>query len=1392
MADNQNDGAMKIEKLNGTNYQTWKFNVKLMLMQKELWGIVDGTDVIGDNSETEVLKKKFYARSDKAYSIIALSIETSLQVHIMNTTNPKDAWGILEKQFSFVSITQLVRLTRKFYAASMQEGEDLLRHVTYMTKLAQELRDLKEDINPKKFATVILGSLPSSYDMFVTSLNAREADNLDWESIKGPLVEEFMKRKETKNPANMKADDALFTRGGGGAPRYQQGSRPGNFHRDHMLNNMLSNNNRGNHNRNMNGRNQQSSQKRCFKCGDPTHMARDCNPRNNDIRYDSRNREDVKLANQMGQLTMNSNRYYNDQYPRQQEESRFMNCIENSSINYDLALITGNHVNENSEWFIDSAASKHMTSNKSIITDYTTFDQATEIFLGDDSVILAEGEGTVLLPVYENNQITKLNLHNVLYVPDLSKNLVSVTAMTKTGAEVYFDDKKCMVHKDDKRFVIGHAYHEKLYRMNTKPEYATLASAMVSSELWHKRLGHLNKHYMDQLLHGELATGITYKNTNDVVDCEPCILGKMQRNACPKSSDTHTQYALELVHSDLCGPIQEESFGGSKYILTFTDDFTRYVTVYFLHKKSQVFSYYKQYVTQMENLTGNKLKKIRTDNGGEYTSNQFFDYCKEMGYSREFSVPHTPEQNGVAERLNRTIVEAARSMLIQAKLPISFWAEAISCAVYIRNRSPTAALNNKTPYECWFGQKPDLSNLRVFGCVAYAHVPTVERRKLDPKAVKCIFVGYPEGTKGYRLFNLSSNRFIRSRSVIFHEEKFHDFNTKLESKEWINILPDDDNADEIVTEEQHVNGEEPYEIDVNGEEPYDNNENQIQDNNDRITNNHIESYEESFLKECTNLQKRNRVAPRRLIEDCLITESMTDDDEPKSLQDALKDENWMGAMRSEMNSHAQNVTWELVPRPINKNIVGNRWVFKVKRDPVGTISRHKARLVAQGYSQVHGIDYEEIFSPVAKFATIRTLLAFANINDLEVHQMDVKTAFLNGILDHQIYMEQPKGFVDPVNQDYVCKLNKSIYGLKQSARCWNSTLTDYLISEKYEKCDADDCIYIKYVGNDFIMLAVYVDDVIPISNNLTLLEHEKLKLKQKFDMVDNGNIDYILGMSVKRDRANKLLSITQEYYLINILKRFNMQNCNSCSTPLEMGTRFHKFDEDQDERCDMQLYQQAIGCLTYAAITTRPDISAAVGILSQYMSAPSTHHWSGVKRVLRYIKGTQKSGLIFSINDTNELLGYSDADWAGDTDTRRSTSGYTFHLGQALISWSSRKQATVAKSSTEAEYVALSCATQEAIWLRRLLKNIKYSINSATIINEDNQGAIELSKNPKHHNRTKHIDTSFHFIRERVTTKEIDITYCPSNEMIADIMTKALPKATFEKFRNMLGIGVHN
>ena len=388
-------------------------------------------------------------------------------------------------------------------------------------------------------------------------------------------------------------------------------------------------------------------------------------------------------------------------------------------------------------------------------------------------------------------------------------------------------------------------------------------------------------------------------------------------------------------------------------------------------------------------------------------------------------------------------------------------------------------------------------------------------------------------------------------------------------------------------------------------------------------------------------------------------------------------------------------------------------------------------------------------------------------------------------------MKQPEGFVNSDHPEKVCRLNSSLYGLKQSARCWNLVIDSFLKSKNYKQNAADPCVYYKCEivdGKKIIMIiAVYVDDSILCSNHLDALKVAKKHLSDRFEMDDRGEIHYILGMTVKRDRVNRTLTIDQKCYLQNVLIRFGMEDSKPMSTPLDPDAKFVSLSKDE-EPLDVTLFQAVIGSLNYAAICTRPDLSTAVGMLSKFMQRPGKEHWVGIKRVLRYVQSTLNYGLVFRQSDAFRLQAYSDSDWAGCKDTRKSTSGLVCRLGNCTISWRSKKQPIVALSTTEAEYIALCAATQEVVWLRRLLHGVDRNESGATVVFEDNQGAMSLSRNPKDHSRTKHIDVKYHFVRESVEKEIISVVYCPTAEMVADVLTKGLAKPKFEKFREAMGV----
>ena len=549
-------------------------------------------------------------------------------------------------------------------------------------------------------------------------------------------------------------------------------------------------------------------------------------------------------------------------------------------------------------------------------------------------------------------------------------------------------------------------------------------------------------------------------------------------------------------------------------------------------------------------------------------------------------------------------------------------------------------------------------------------------------------------------------------------------------------------------------------------------------------------------KEVLRKSTRVRNQPERYgewIEDDLMNEILyansANTTEPTTYEEAVESpesEKWKKAMQSEYDSLMKNDTWKLVKLPENRDTIGCKWVFKIERNADGSIDRYKARLVAQGYTQKEGIDFEETFSPVARFTAIRTILAIANELNLEVHQMDGQTAFLHGKLSEEIYMEQPRGYEKSGNENLVCKLEKGLYGLKQASRCWFLTIDEFLQANSYKQCDGDRCVYLKTVEDKFLILALYIDDVILATNSQELLKSEKEKLMTRFAMKDLGEAKFCLGIQIIRKRKEGKMLLLQKSYLENLLEKFGMENSKPISTPQDLGMKLSK---NEGEPIETNRYQAAIGGLTYAVCATRPDLAAALSSINQYSSNPSQEHWKAVKRVFRYIKGTLDYGLLYqsSQHGNVQLKGYVDADWGG-TENRKSISGYLFTLGSNLVSWASKRQATTALSTTEAEYVAASSAVQKAVWLRLLLNSLGFKQGKPTTINEDNQGCIALSKNPKYHARTKHIDIKHHFIRDLVTANQIDLSYCASHKMVADIMTKPLPKEQFERFRNRMQV----
>ncbi|KAI3791603.1 hypothetical protein L2E82_05458 [Cichorium intybus] len=866
----------------------------------------------------------------------------------------------------------------------------------------------------------------------------------------------------------------------------------------------------------------------------------------------------------------------------------------------------------------------------------------------------------------------------------------------------------------------------------------------------------------------------------DLEFCEDCVYGKAKRVRFASGIHT-TRGPLDYVHSDLWRPARVASKGGANYMLTIIDDFSRKVWCFFLKHKGDVFSTFRDWKVQVEKQSGLVVKYLRTDNGLEFCSEEFNAYCRKEGITRHRTIVYTPQQNGVAERMNRTIMEKVRCMLSNSKLPKSFWAEAASTACYVINRSLSRAIEKKTPYELWSGKPADYTHLKPFGCPAYARV---DNGKIEPRELKCVFLGYNPGVKGYKLWSNDLNKIIISRDVTFDESAMiHQTSDSTEDT----IASSKANEEKAQMEVEFPTSPVTIPSPVEQQESSSPNEPVVVE---ETTTSQPQATTRSIARD---RPRRQIVPPKRYAEAELVAyafivaNDIESETEPLNYDEAIKSKDssdWMIAMHNEMESLQRNGTWDLVPIPNGKRPVKCKWVYKLK-EPVNPNEkpRYKARLVAKGYSQIPGVDYTDIYSPVVKHTSIRALLGLVASNDYELEQLDVTTAFLNGELEEEIFMQQPEGFVVPGKEDYVCKLKKSLYGLKQSPRQWYKRFDSFMTSHKFSKCTYDSCVYFKK-GDDGskIYLLLYVDDMLIAAKDMKEIQKLKDQLKADFEMKDLGATKKILGMEIVRDRKSRILHLSQKGYIEKVLRRFNMHKAKPVNTPFaahfKLSSALSPTTETYMEYMARVPYSSAVGSLMYAMICTRPDLAYAVSMVSRYMANPGREHWKAVQWILRYLRGTSSMCLRYGQSNTG-VVGYVDSDFGKDLDKRRSITGYAFTLNGCAISWKAQLQSTVALSSTEAEYMAITEAVKEDIWLKGMFRELDDRIKVTTVFC-DNQSAIFLSEDQMFHDRTKHIDIRYHFVRDIIekgdcVIEKIDTDYNP-----ADVFTKSLPIAKFK------------
>jgi len=760
------------------------------------------------------------------------------------------------------------------------------------------------------------------------------------------------------------------------------------------------------------------------------------------------------------------------------------------------------------------------------------------------------------------------------------------------------------------------------------------------------------------------------------------------------------------------------------------------------------------------------------------------------------------------------------SMLSEKNILKTFWPEAVNWTVHVLNRSPTLAVKNQTPEEAWSGIKPSVVYFRVFGCISHVHVPDSKRAKLDDKSLACVLLGVSEESKAYRLYDPASQKIIVSRDVVFEEDKCWNWDKQYGAAISCNLewgeeehaaasadngahIDNGDNDDhsgsehEAVTEEDGYYSGSNHDVDiaevVREAEP---NESHATDLDTAAAANPSDDF---FPAGLPSLHERRNRRPSVWLRDYETGEGLSEDDsasqlamfaaaDPIHFDDAVKSEKWRTTMDVEMEAIKRNGTWELMELPARGKKVGVKWVYKTKLNEHGVVDRYKARLVVKGYSQQYGVDYTEVFAPVARMETIRLVVALAAQRGWTIYQLDVKSAFLYGELNEEVGVDQPCGYVQKGNEHKVYKLKKALYGLKQAPRAWYSRIEAYFMKEGFEKCDYEHTLFTKTrkEGN-ILIISLYIDDLIYTGNDELMISEFKNSMKHEFDMTDLGKMRYFLGLEVLQKSTG--VFINQKKYASEVLKRFGMDKSNSVRNPIVPGCKLVK--DEGGVKVDNTHFKQMVGSLMYLT-ATRPDMMFVVSLISRYMENPTELHLQVAKRVLRYLKGTLDFGIFYNKGRNNDLVAYTDSDYAGDLGDRKSTSGYVFLLSSGTISWLSKKQPVVSLSTTEAEFIVAASYACQIVWLKRVLEKLGLNQDKTTIIHCDSSSAIKLSKNPVMHGRSKHIDVRFHFLRELTKAGTVELIYCNTQDQIADIMTKPLKLEAFLKLRALLGVCSEN
>jgi len=1233
---------------------------------------------------------------------------------------------------------------------------------------------------------------------------------------------------------------------------------------------------------------------------------------------------------------------------------------------------------------MDSGATSHMTGKLELLHDVKQCSQSVN--LADGHPINVQFKGNLVLMSHDTNQ--PVTFTDTLYVPTLEKTLLSISKITSasTAASVVFIGKHADVYVHDQHLLRATKNDSKLYKLQAEavkppPKDRRETAQLVEgnqANIWHARLGHPPPKALQGILNATKGGPIKLPQ---LPHCEDCVRGKLTEKNHPHEGERGPKPFGTYIHADTWGPAPVATVGGCKYFVAFTEDASNYVQVYPLKSKTaeEVLDRFKEFNAWLSTRTGVKVDTFKSDNGTEFCNQLFQDYFEVLGIQHERSAPYRQYQNGTAERMNRTLVEAARTMMIHANVKASWWAEAVVTAAFLKNRTPNSKTGNLAPYEIVTGYKPDIANLKVFGCVCYYKVDA--KSKLTSKANKAMMLGYSDKHRAYKVWDLERKKCVVTLDVKFIETEFPNPKTDYDDEP----TPQDNNQmvkrglmGQAGSDRQPNNDDQttpprlptgpaqpafvtphqptpmctaqpsqptahyPPEVDAYGRRrppqapaaapqpssqppryvppparaqvppveapayrtraqlqaraaqaqppisPRDEDGDAPMRDPDAATNSprrrryeptgsdtsrralaaartdaratlynehrarmmaelseHIMDQTPEFVRHRppadihtelptarpayhdqeyvtpptktrrTELgdrgvatQEEHTTTPppeqRRLnydvidedealhaFDQCYVVseEQDIDDPTPSSFWEAMAlpdADKWLEACQREWSNLTDMNCFQVIHSPSPSGAMPSRWVFKRKTNPDGTVT-HKARLVLQGYRQRYGIDYLETYAPTVKAESMRLVLALSNDLDYEVHHADATNAYIHAKLDIPQAMTPPDGV--PCDGSWHLKAIMAIYGTHQGAYVWYNKGKEVIESKGFKATLSDPCVFTRLKDGKIEIVTLYVDDFLVCAYCTEAVQGIIAELQVDIRLNDLGPVSVILGMEVTRDKNAGLTTITQRKYIEQMAKRYRLNDAYPEETPIPKGTELA--DKNSPLLQDTKEYQSIIGSLLYCALMTRPDITHAVSQLSRYLKEPRQAHMQMAKRVVKYLIGSTTIGINYLANSTkpNDLTCFTDSSWADDRPTGRSTCGYIWMMGGGPVSWKSKLQGLVTLSTAEAEYVAACLAAQQGCFLTNLLQEITQQQVPTPTMLIDNQSAIHMATNGNQMQRTRHMALRFNYLRDLVNNGNLQLCYCPTNYMAADMMTKHVPKTVLDMCTSVTGMG---